>query len=345
MGRTSNLQEEMDVPGQPDKSADVEANKLQKKMKRKLKKEQRGQEASEQAEERLDTRAVGADQSKDSSEGPEGPSPSGGGEASAFEDAGDENEDEKDEQAEGVRQGEKRVRRAGSKKLSKEKLEKLKEKYRKRGVVYVSRIPPHLKPLKLRHMLEPFGEVLRIYLAPEDTAIRARRKRAGGDSGKNFTEGWVEFAKKGVAKRVAEMLNGQPMGGPKRSAYHYDLWNLKYLHKFKWDNLTEEIAYRNAVREQRLAAEISSAKRERDFYLAKVDQSRAFSAMDERRKKRKIEATTSTPGEDTAAAATSEGAVKVRRRFPQRSAVAALEEEPRPLLSSSILSKVFSGNS
>lgn len=44
-------------------------------------------------------------------------------------------------------------------------------------------------------------------------------------------------------------------------------------------------AYRNAVREQRLAAEISTAKRERDFYLAKVDQSRAFSAMDERRKK------------------------------------------------------------
>lgn len=27
----------------------------------------------------------------------------------------------------------------------------------------------------------------------------------------------------------------------KRSAYHYDLWNIKYLHKFKWDNLTEEI--------------------------------------------------------------------------------------------------------
>lgn len=44
-------------------------------------------------------------------------------------------------------------------------------------------------------------------------------------------------------------------------------------------------AYRNAVREQRLAAEISSAKRERDFYLSKVDQSRAFAAMDERRKK------------------------------------------------------------
>lgn len=37
----------------------------------------------------------------------------------------------------------------------------------KRGVVYLSRIPPHMKPLKLRHLLESFGEVLRIYLAPE----------------------------------------------------------------------------------------------------------------------------------------------------------------------------------
>jgi ESF2/ABP1 family protein len=58
---------------------------------------------------------------------------------------------------------------------------------------------------------------------------------------------WVEFAKKSVAKRVAEMLNGQPMGGPRRSSYHYDLWNLKYLHKFKWDNLTEEIGKHESV--------------------------------------------------------------------------------------------------
>ena len=41
--------------------------------------------------------------------------------------------------------------------------------------------------------------------------------------------------------QVAEMLNGNPMGGKRRSAYHYDLWCLKYLPKFKWDHLTEEI--------------------------------------------------------------------------------------------------------
>ena len=105
------------------------------------------------------------------------------------------------------------------------------ERHRKRGVCYLSRVPPHLKPLKLRHMLEQFGVILRVYLAPEggktvhtgttytvsvgyrpeinhrddcctfplqashslregaDAAVRLRRKRGGGNSGKNFTEG------------------------------------------------------------------------------------------------------------------------------------------------------------
>lgn len=44
-----------------------------------------------------------------------------------------------------------------------------------------------------------------------------------------------------VALQVASMLNGQPMGGKRRSAYHYDLWCLKYLPKFKWETLTEDI--------------------------------------------------------------------------------------------------------
>ncbi len=48
-----------------------------------------------------------------------------------------------------------------------------------------------------------------------------------GPTGKNFTEGWVEFEDKRRAKRAALALNGQPMGGSKRSAYHYDLWNIK----------------------------------------------------------------------------------------------------------------------
>jgi ESF2/ABP1 family protein len=62
-------------------------------------------------------------------------------------------------------------------------------------------------------------------------------------AGKNFTEGWVEFEDKAIAKSVAAGLNGQQIGGKRRSAYHFDLWCMKYLPKFKWDHLTEEIAY------------------------------------------------------------------------------------------------------
>ena len=59
--------------------------------------------------------------------------------------------------------------------------------------------------------LAPVPQIGRLYLAPEDKAARRdRKKRNGGrDTGKSFTEGWVEFEDKRVAKRVADMLNGQ----------------------------------------------------------------------------------------------------------------------------------------
>ena len=157
------------------------------------------------------------------------------------------------------------------------------------GVVYLSRLPPFLKPLKVRQMLEKHGELGRVYLAPEDPAINKRRKREGRPTGKSFTEGWVEFVDKRVAKRVAGELNGQPMGGKRRSRYYHDLWSMKYLHKFKWDFLTEEIRQRGKIREQRLAAEISAAKKEKEFYLSRVDQATGLEAMQERRAQRERE--------------------------------------------------------
>lgn len=44
-------------------------------------------------------------------------------------------------------------------------------------------------------------------------------------------------------------------------------------------------AYQNAVREQKLAAEISAAKRERDFYMGQVDKAKGIEAMKERKRK------------------------------------------------------------
>jgi len=100
----------------------------------------------------------------------------------------------------------------------------------------MSRIPPHLKPLKLRQMLEGHAVIGRIYMAPKE-----QRAAAGKERGKEYGEAWIEFEDKRLGRAVAELLNGAPMGGKHRSRYRDDLWTLKYLPKFKWDHLTEEI--------------------------------------------------------------------------------------------------------
>lgn len=103
----------------------------------------------------------------------------------------------------------------------------------RRGVIYMSRVPPFMKPNKLRTMLEPYGEITRLFLAEEDSAARKRRKQSGGNGSKQFVEGWIEFADKKIARRVAESLNAKIMGGKKGDYYHDDMWNLKYLKNFK----------------------------------------------------------------------------------------------------------------
>lgn len=171
--------------------------------------------------------------------------------------------------------------------LSKKRLEKHLADAENKGVCYISRVPPFLKPDALRTMLSGLGtEVLRIYLAPESAQQRAGRVRAGGNKKKSFTEGWVEFEDKRRAKRIASTLNNSRMSNDKRSFYYHDLWNIKYLHKFKWNHLTEKIAYEARVRRDKMVAELTAAKKESSFYMRKVEQAKAIDAMEERKRKR-----------------------------------------------------------
>ncbi|KAK7276023.1 hypothetical protein RIF29_17154 [Crotalaria pallida] len=218
-------------------------------------------------------------------------------------------------------------------KKNKKRLLKEAEKANKRGVCYLSRIPPHMDHVKLRHILSQYGDIERIFLAPKDSSAQLPSKPSRRSQNMAFTEGWVEFTNKNVAKRVANMLNGEQIGGKKRSSFYYDLWNIKYLSKFKWDDLNEELAFKRAVREQKLALELSAAKRERDFYMRRVDQSRALNAIEERlNKKQKVE-------QD------SEQMTKVVRHFPQTKPVAiANAKESKPAVSDDLLDAVFGGS-
>ncbi|XP_010516258.1 PREDICTED: pre-rRNA-processing protein ESF2-like [Camelina sativa] len=226
------------------------------------------------------------------------------------------------------------------KKKLKEKLLKEASKADNRGVCYLSRIPPHMDHDRLRQILSQFGELGRIYLAPENAEAQVHRKRAGGFRGQIFSEGWVEFAKKSVAKRVADMLNGEQIGGKKKSSIYYDIWNIKYLTKFKWDDLTEEIAYKSAIREQKLNMVLSAAKREKDFYLSKIEKSRAMTEIDARmEKKRKIQEESGSNAE-----AAPVFPQRVIRQFRQKNSIKNETSQSKPGLSTDVLASVFGGS-
>ncbi|KAL2761078.1 hypothetical protein ACRALDRAFT_205092 [Sodiomyces alcalophilus JCM 7366] len=171
---------------------------------------------------------------------------------------------------------------------------------RKSGVIYLSRIPPYMKPQKLRSLLTPFGELNRIFLAPEDPASRTRRIKAGGNKKRLFTEGWVEFVSKKDAKRTCELLNARPIGGKKGSYYCDDVWNMVYLKGFKWRHLTEQIAAEDAERASRMRAEISRDTRENREFVRNVERAKFLDGVRATReaKKRKRSESAGEGGED-----------------------------------------------
>ena len=127
----------------------------------------------------------------------------------------------------------------------------------KRGIVYLSRIPPFMKIEKIKHLLSSHGIITRIYGSLEDKSRQKKRQKYKNNHKKFYTQVWVEFARKKDAKQCAEDLNNQRIGGKKRSRYYDDIWNIKYLSKFKWHHLTEKLKEEKQVRQARIREEMS----------------------------------------------------------------------------------------
>lgn len=184
--------------------------------------------------------------------------------------------------------------------LTQKQLLKSQKAAKKTGVIYISRIPPFMKPATLKHYLTPYGEIGRVFLTPEDPVAQKQRVRNGGNKKKSFTDGWVEFSNKKDAKAAAETLNGNIIGGKKGNFYHDDMWNMKYLTGFKWSHLTEQIANENAERVARLRAEVARTRRENKSFVEDVERSKMLEGM---RVKKAAQA-------DRAGASSSAGATK-----------------------------------
>lgn len=103
---------------------------------------------------------------------------------------------------------------------------------------------------------------------------------------------------------MAEMLNAQPIGGKKGTRWRDDVWTMKYLPKFKWNMLTEQIgacfsychdtcgniiatlAHEAAIHTAKLRVELAQSKTEQRDYLKNVELARVLDKRNERRKEK-----------------------------------------------------------
>jgi ESF2/ABP1 family protein len=182
---------------------------------------------------------------------------------------GDEIEDQDGEENDDIEGSEHDDPLAEPSALSAEALARYREAQECAGVIYISRIPPGMSPTKVRHLMSAYGEVGRVYLQQEgmypiigsdsiyymdilpgrhalrppfpDPKSAYLRKKFTTTKKPHFTEGWVEFKDKRIARSVATMLNAQPIGGKKGSRWRDDVWTMKYLPRFKWYMLTEQV--------------------------------------------------------------------------------------------------------
>lgn len=207
---------------------------------------------------------------------------------------------------------------------------------RKTGVLYLSRIPPFMRPQTVKHLLSPYGSISKLFLTPEPASSHARRVSSGGNKKRSFVDGWVEFTSKKEAKICAETINGQIVGGKKGGWYHDDIWNVKYLRGFKWGDLMAQVREEERSREERLRVEVQRVGRERKEFLGNLERAK----MEEtRRRKREGK------GEDAKAGGEEKRRGGFERRFRQNEVRTMTpkgrgrEEQPEQV--KRVLSKIF----
>jgi ESF2/ABP1 family protein len=229
-----------------------------------------------------------------------------------------------------------------SKPLTKKNLIATAAAIKRSGVVYLSRIPPFMKPTKLRSLLEPYGAINRIFLTPEDSSSYTRRVRNGGNKKRSFTDGWVEFVNKADAKKACELLNARTIGGKKGTFYHDDVWNLLYLKGFKWHNLTEQIAAENAERTSRMRAEISKTTKENREFVQNVERAKMLEGMESKKAaKRAKEDEEGGRNEVSETGQVSKKSGERARHFKQTSVVPKKKVADQPEQVKRVLSKIF----
>ena len=201
-----------------------------------------------------------------------------------------------------------------------------KEKQKKKktpGVVYLSSLPPYLRPSALRNLLSQrgFEPITRLFLAP---ALKKSTTRTSTSKSKRqlYTEGWIEFSSKTTARRCAAALNAAPVGGKKGGFYRDDVWNMKYLSGMGWEELMAGVREERREEEGRRDEERLVLARETRRFVGGVERGREMRGREDGRAKKRVRERERKEGEDGGEGGNSgsggeEEAAEVRRTWRQ----------------------------
>ncbi|KAK5060160.1 hypothetical protein LTR84_010044 [Exophiala bonariae] len=183
---------------------------------------------------------------------------------------------------------------AVSRKKQKKRTIKSKDKDTPPGVIYLSSLPPYLKPSALRNLLSQrgFEPIARLFLSPASKHKSSSKK----NSRQLYTEGWIEFASKKTARRCAETLNAQVIGGKKGGFYHDDVWNMKYLRGMRWEELMAGVREEKREMEGRRDEERRNIMRDTKRFVEGVEEGRRLQGM-KRKKESKQHLDSDTPAQ------------------------------------------------
>ncbi|KAJ5558426.1 Nucleotide-binding alpha-beta plait [Penicillium sp. DV-2018c] len=214
----------------------------------------------------------------------------------------------------------------------------------KSGVIYFSSLPPYLKPFALKGLLEKrgFDGITKVFLAPLLPSAAGHKQRS--NKRKLYTEGWVEFKNRKTAKICAETLNATIVGGPKSSWYHDDVWNIKYLRKYTWSDLMEQIQRERAEREARMRIETARAAKEAKVFIEGVENGRVADGIakkNEEKMKRKLQSAGDGDGEKEVVQPQKAASTKRRFHFQQNEVVKGAKDGAVAEDAKRVLGKIF----
>eukprot|EP01006_Ploeotia_vitrea_P054686 TRINITY_DN67918_c10_g9_i1.p1 TRINITY_DN67918_c10_g9~~TRINITY_DN67918_c10_g9_i1.p1 ORF type:complete len:198 (-),score=11.74 TRINITY_DN67918_c10_g9_i1:388-981(-) len=140
----------------------------------------------------------------------------------------------------------------------------------KPGVVYMPFVPVGISNgIQIQDTLEKNAGV-RILNVKLNKQLNANSRKTDT---RIFQDGWIEFANKKSAKRIAKALNATPLGSVGSNKKHRaasELWGLRYVKGVTWADVLEEDIANQHHRRQRLFEERKEARKlgERCKHLA-----------------------------------------------------------------------------